>query len=178
MISTLINIMDAAVTLPIATRNGLCELRPNPSGGTYPVMHKGKGNFVPVADDTKGSWSYWRILNDGLQRDVADVKAACEGVRYTMRLRLVMMIDREGPCEDVTTAMMTAANGVRGVSKQLRTAVGAINVGFPTVGMMVGGVDTQEFGSAGKAIPTNRSLIAMDFTMNILGTEGCLVNCN
>lgn len=178
MIDALINILDSAsAVVPVAKRSGLAELRPNPTGGTYPVKHVGAGEYQPVADDMGGTWSYWRLLNDGITSEAADVMEGCSGLRYTMRLRLVMYVARDGPCEDITKAMTTITNSVRANTRVMRTALRAVNVSVQSATLVTGGVYDSEFGKTGANIPTGKQLIAIDFALIVLGTEACILTC-
>ena len=176
MIQVLIDAMDqAAAVVSVSTRNGLCELRPSASGGRMPVKSAGGGEFVPVAEDVRGTLSYWRLLSDVVS-ERADVVEACEGLRYTMRLRLVMMVDRSGPCEDITSALTSVANNVRGNTRAFRTALRAASVTINSTTFVVNGVALSEFGSE-RVLPTGRDIVAVDFAVSVLGTSGCLLGC-
>lgn len=178
MIQVLVNVLDsAAEVISIATRKGLVELKPNPTGGTMPMEFVGAGQFRPVGNDLQGSWSYWRLLNDGVTSEKADVFEACAGLRYTMRLRHVMYVDRDGPCGDITSALTAVANNVRANTKAMRTALRAASVTIQSASFVLGGVYASEFGKDGVDVPTGKSLVAIDFAVVVVGSEACILGC-
>jgi len=170
MIAELISILNtAAETLPVDTRHGWAQLVEG-----RPRVHVGSGQWVDVANDLNGSWSYVRV-NGQARVEPVDIGEPCSGVKVRIPFRLVALVDRSA-CDELPGLLVQTAGSIRQAKKQFITASRAVRVGFPSISWQVGGFESQEFQPVPN-IPTDRALVAIDVLMEVDGREDCFDGC-
>ena len=167
MITQILTVLDAAAeAMPVGARYRWASLVAG-----RPHVHVGNGDFVPVAEDAAGSWSYWRAMGPA-QVSQADIGEACIGYRVTMPLRFVAWVDRE----ECTPAIMDAVNAMRASRRDVVAAIGAADVQFDRIAWQVDGVGGQEFRPE-PVWPTHKMLVNIDITLVVEADERCVQGC-
>lgn len=172
MISTIIEALDLAASgkLPTALRHGLAELQPE----IGPAVFNGT-DWTPIGNDN-GTFSYWRLTGPVRER-VGESALTCANVfTVTYPMRLVSVVDRL-ICNDILGNSRAAATAVRGVERELRTALGANLVEVGAANVLTTGVYRAEFG-ADDVLPTGRSIVAIDLTISVTGNATCFDPCD
>jgi hypothetical protein len=170
MIAELIQVLNtAAKTLPVDTRHGWAQVIEG-----RPRVHVGAGQWVDVAQDTNGTWSYVRV-NGQARVEPVDIGEPCSGVKVRLPFRLVALLDRSA-CDELPGLLVQTAASIRQARKQFVAASSAVNVLFPSVLWQVGGFESQEFQPV-PAIPADKVLVAIDVLMEVDGREDCFQGC-
>jgi hypothetical protein len=170
MIAQLIEVLNtAAQTLPVDTRHGWAQIVAG-----QPAVHTGAGQWVPVAEDTSGTWSYVR-MNGQARVEPIDIGEPCSGVRVRLPFRLVALLDRSA-CDELPGLLVQTAGSIRMAKRQFAQASGAYRVGFSSILWQVDDFATQEFQPLPN-IPTDRVLVAIDVIMEVDGSEECFQGC-
>lgn len=169
MIAALLDILKTAITLPVQTKHGMAQIIAG-----LPHVHVGAGQWKPVAVDSDGAWSYFRIIGQA-QVQSADIGEPCAGMGMTMTLRYVALLERSA-CGELPGALVGATGAIRGSSRAIRTAIGATKVDFTSIRFGIDEVAKQEFSKEPK-IPLQRVLVNLDMTVYITGNESCLTTC-
>lgn len=179
MIQTLITMLDVATgPLGIAEHHGLVQMVSD-GDKVFPALNRGKGNFTKPATDSKGTWSYWRQTSPE-QFENVNTFSCTPGMRGTYSLRYVAMIDRDGPCQDVSGALGSAVANMRGRARAIRQAVEAMSVGIVRASPDADSdrVFAAELGSSGMTLPPRRALVAIDIQVVITADDECFDSCN
>ena len=170
MIAQLIEVLNtAAQTLPVDTRHGWAQIVAG-----QPAVHTGAGQWVPVAEDTSGTWSYVR-MNGQARVEPIDIGEPCSGVRVRLPFRLVALLDRSA-CDELPGLLVQTAGSIRMAKRQFVQASGSYRVGFSSILWQVDDFATQEFQPLPN-IPTDRVLVAIDVIMEVDGSEECFQGC-
>ena len=169
MIEALIDILKGAITLPVQTKHGMAQIIDG-----SPHVHVGMGQWKPIAVDTDGAWSYFRMIGSG-QVVSADIGQACAGVSISMTLRFVALLERS-ECEEIPAALVGMAGSIRGTSKTARNTIGAVKVDYTSIRFGVDEVTRQEFTKDPK-IPLHKVLVNMDIVVVVEGSAECLELC-
>lgn len=170
MIDALVDILNEAIGLNVQTKHGLAQLIQG-----RPHVHVGDGQWRPIAQDTDGAWSYFRI-NGQMGVDSADIGLPCAGVSATVPLRYVALLNRS-ECDELPGMMVSIAGDIRGTSGAVKAAIGAVRVAFPSIRPSIDEATVQELGSEVN-VPLNRVLVTLDITAQIVGEDSCLTSCN
>lgn len=170
MIAQIIEVLNiAAETLPVDTRYGWAQIIDG-----RPRVHVGAGQWVEVAQDTNGTWSYVRA-NGQARVEPIDIGEPCSGVKVRLPLRLVALMDRSA-CDELPGLLVQTAASIRKARKQFITVSQAVNVTFNSILWQVDGFESQEFQPVPN-IPTDKALVAIDILMEIDGREDCFDGC-
>ena len=172
----IISILDLAASerLPVAVRNGLCEIK-RLDNVTAPAYYLGGGwNVVAIDADN----SYWRLRARIRERLNTGTVVCGEVLDTEIPLRLVSLVQRS-VCENVQDHARAAATAMRGVEKQLCTALSAMQVVVSTEGIDVDtrSVYAQEYGGGIGEPGDSLAMVAIDLTVKITGKQGCLDVC-
>ena len=172
----IISILDIAASerLPVAVRNGLCEIK-RLDNVTAPAYYLGGGwNVVAIDADN----SYWRLRARIRERLNTGTVVCGEVLDTEIPLRLVSLVQRS-VCENVQDHARAAATAMRGVEKQLCTALSAMQVVVSTEGIDVDtrSVYAQEYGGGIGEPGDSLAMVAIDLTVKITGKQGCLDVC-
>ena len=172
----IISILDIAASerLPVAVRNGLCEIK-RLDNVTAPAYYLGGGwNVVAIDADN----SYWRLRARIRERLNTGTVVCGEVLDTEIPLRLVSLVQRS-VCENVQDHARAAATAMRGVEKQLCTALSAMQVVVSTEGIDVDtrSVYAQEYGGGMGEPGDSLAMVAIDLTVKITGKQGCLDVC-
>ena len=172
----IISILDIAASdrLPVAVRNGLCEIK-RLNDVTAPAYYSG-GSWTVVAIDADNS--YWRLRGRIRERLNTGTVVCGEVLDTEIPLRLVSLVQRS-VCENVQDHARAAATAMRGVEKQLCTALSAMQVVVSTEGIDVDtrSVYAQEYGGGMGEPGDSLAMVAIDLTVKITGKQGCLDVC-
>lgn len=169
MIAQLVDILKGAIGLPVQTKYGIAQIIEG-----VPSVHVGNGQWKPIAIDSDGAWSYFRIIGQ-TQVQSADIGEPCAGIGMTMTLRYVALLERSA-CGELPDALVGVTGDIRGSSRAIRTAIGATKVDFTSIRFGIDEVAKQEFSKEPK-IPLQRVLVNLDMTVYITGNESCLTTC-
>lgn len=170
MIAQIIDVLNvAAETLPVDTRHGWAQIVQG-----QPAVHVGAGQWVSVANDLNGSWSYVRI-NGQARVEPTDIGDPCSGVRVRLPFRLVALLDRS-ECAELPGLLVQTAGSIRQARKQFVTASGAYRVNMSSILWQIDDFATQEFQPL-PIIPSERVLVAIDIIMEVDAAEGCFEGC-
>ena len=169
MIEALIDILKGAITLPVQTKHGMAQIIDG-----SPHVHVGMGQWKPIAVDSDGAWSYFRMIGSG-QVVSADIGQACAGVGISMTLRFVALLERV-ECEEIPAALVGMAGSIRGTSKTIRNTIGAVKVDYTSIRFGIDEVTKQEFTKDPK-IPLHKVLVNMDIVVVVEGSAECLELC-
>jgi hypothetical protein len=169
MIEALIDILKGAITLPVQTKHGMAQIIDG-----SPHVHVGMGQWKPIAVDSDGAWSYFRMIGNG-QVVSADIGQACAGVGISMTLRFVALLERV-ECEEIPAALVGMAGSIRGTSKTARNTIGAVKVDYTSIRFGIDDVTQQEFTKDPK-IPLHKVLVNMDIAVVVEGSAECLELC-
>jgi hypothetical protein len=164
MIEQLIDLFDAAVTAPVATKHGLAILGPD-----GPMKRTQAGQYTPIAVDNEAPWSYWRIGD--IKSTPYDIYACSMGALQQVPLRLVLLLPNDCGQRDILLAAGRSVTATTGAAKEL---LGAARVRVVGQRIAVDGVGQAEKTSD---IPLQWSLIAIDMDLEVIGTADCLVGC-
>ena len=164
MIEQLIDLFDAAVTAPVATKHGLAILSPD-----GPMKRTQAGQYTPIAVDNEAPWSYWRIGD--IRSTPYDIYACSMGALQQVPLRLVLLLPNDCGHRDILLAAGRSVTATTGAAKEL---LGAARVRVVGQRIAVDGVGQAEKTSD---IPLQWSLIAIDMDLEVIGTADCLVGC-
>lgn len=164
MIERLIDLFDATVAAPVATKHGLAIL-----GTDGPLRRTQTGQYTPIAVDNDAPWSYWRIGD--IKSSPYDIYACSMGALQQVPLRLVMLLPNDCGQRDILLAAGRAVTATTGAAKEL---LGAARVRVVGQRIAVDGVGQAEKISD---IPLQWSLIAIDMDLEVTGTADCLVGC-
>lgn len=181
MLQAIIDGLDAAIAakLSATVRHGLCELH-KVQGGTMPVKHDGGGSFTPIASDTSGSFSYWRI-NGKLKEDATQLVGSCgDGFAAELPLRIVTLLDR-ATCPMVEDSARAAATDARIAISAIRSAIKAINVTLKatSIDAITESVYRAECGGAGFGMPgADKAMVAIDLTVTVTARASCFDPCD
>ena len=164
MIEQLIDLFDAAVTAPVATKHGLAILGPD-----GPMRRTQAGQYTPIAVDNEAPWSYWRIGD--IKSSPYDIYACSMGALQQVPLRLVLLLPNDCGQRDILLAAGRSVTAATGAAKEL---LGAARVRVVGQRIAVDGVAQTEKISN---VPLQWSLIAIDMDLEVIGTADCLVGC-
>lgn len=164
MIEQLIDLFDAAVTAPVATKHGLAILCPD-----GPMKRTQAGQYTPIAVDNEAPWSYWRIGD--IRSTPYDIYACSMGALQQVPLRLVLLLPNDCGQRDILLAAGRVVTATTGAAKEL---LGAARVRVVGQRIAVDGVGQAEKLSD---IPLQWSLIAIDMDLEVIGTADCLFGC-
>ena len=167
MIAQLIEVLDAAVSLPVVHHWGLAERMDN-----GPHVHVDADQYTPIATDQYHTWSYWRLTNGPVTNVAQEFDACGGGVRHELALRLVVMLDND--C-DAVQVMADASRAAQDAAKGIRAVTGAAIVRIGRRVVYTDGVQQQE-GIA--SMPLHRRLVALDMALEMLGVRDCLSGCD
>ena len=137
-------------------------------------MHTGGGQWVPVANDLNGTWSYIRI-NGQARVEPTDIGEPCSGVRVRLPFRLVALLNRS-ECAELPGLLVQTAGSIRQARRQFVTASGAYQVALSNILWQIDDFVNQEFQPT-PIVPSDRVLVAIDIIMEVDGREDCFVGC-
>jgi hypothetical protein len=170
MIAELIDVLNvAAGTLPVDTRHGWAQIVAG-----QPAVHTGGGQWVPVANDLNGTWSYIRI-NGQARVEPTDIGEPCSGVRVRLPFRLVALLNRS-ECAELPGLLVQTAGSIRQARRQFVTASGAYQVVLSNILWQIDDFVNQEFQPT-PIVPSDRVLVALDIIMEVDGREDCFEVC-
>jgi hypothetical protein len=170
MIAELIEVLNAAAgTLPVDTRHGWAQIVAG-----QPAVHTGVGQWVPVANDLNGTWSYIRI-NGQARVEPTDIGEPCSGVRVRLPFRLVALLNRS-ECAELPGLLVQTAGSIRQARRQFVTASGAYQVALSNILWQIDDFVNQEFQPT-PIVPSDRVLVAIDIIMEVDGREDCFEGC-
>jgi hypothetical protein len=168
MIQALTHILtEATAQLPVQERYSYAELI-----GGAPHVFVGGSQWKPVVADAKGGWLYTR-LNGPIRLERADIGTACIGVRASVSLRMVAIIERE-LCGDIAGLLVDVAADIRASKKAAQIATGASLVQFNSISLDIG--KAQEFDKP-VVMPAGKALLNIDLLVVVEGEEACFKRC-
>ena len=177
MISQLIAVLDPVTGITVGNAYGLAEMQAD-GQKLFPAVYAGGDDFTKPTTDAGGTWSYWRVISQDQQ--AFDTLSTCMGIKATYRLRWVAMLDREGPCADISSALLGASSSLRQASGAIKTALAVGNARIMRVvpNQQSTEVYQTELGRAGMGpVPTARMMASIDVDVELFGDEDCFTGC-
>ena len=113
MIEQLIDLFDASVTAPVATRHGLAIL-----SNDGPMRQTGQGQYTPIVVDNEGPFSYWRIGD--IKSSPYDLFTCGMGALQQVPRRLVLLLPNECGQRDILLAAGRSVSSTTSESPRFR----------------------------------------------------------
>lgn len=170
MIAAIVDIIGGVIGLPVQTKHGLAQI----VAGT-PHVHIGGGQWSPIAEDSDGAWSYFRIIGQISVKD-GSVDIPCGGMTVELVLRYCAMIPRDR-CDNLPGYLVDTSAAIRTSSKSIRNNIKAESVAFSSIRSGIDEVVKQEFSNSPK-VPLDKVFVNMDISISVSGKDTCLMSCN
>lgn len=167
MIDAIAKIIHRAIALNIQAPGGWAQLI-----GGKPYAYKGAGQWVPIAEDSSGAWSYVRLNGQVTVTSVELMGVPCGGVSVQVPIRYAAMLQRED-CDSLTSVLVGTVSAVRATQKAIGTELGASGADFGSVRFGIDEAFAQEFGTKAKK-PLDKVFVTLDILLTVSGTEACL----